>query len=260
MDIADVGKKVFFLYPPTIIKEIIREIVRQEYEAYILENHLTALRVLAKYKESILFINIDEILKDEEWQQYVTSLLAAPETRDTKVGILTYFKKEREVVERYLINIGVQCGFIRIKMSPDECQQIILKTLAANEARGRRRYVRAICNEKLDLFNIIWQNQRFQGSIIDLSYAGMACYFHDQLLNLREGAVITNIQLVLRGASCILNGKVIKVIPQATGHSIYIIMFDTSQIKPIIEQKIHAFIFHCLQETIKNEMDSLPKT
>jgi hypothetical protein len=259
MDNADVGKKVFFLYPPTIIKEIIREIVRQEYEAYILESHTAALHILAKYKNSILFVNIDEILKEEEWEKYAASLLADPATSGTRVGILTYFKKEREVMEKYLITIGVQCGFIRIKMSPEECTQIILKTLAANEARGRRRYVRAICNEKLDLFNIIWQGQRFQGSIIDLSFTGMACYFQDELLRLREGTALGNIQLVLRGASCIVNGKVMKMIPQTAGHSIYIIMFDTAGFKPIIEEKIHTFIFHCLQETIKNETDALPK-
>ncbi len=259
MDNADIGKKVFFLYPPTIIKEIIREVVRQEYEAYILESHAAALRILAKYKDSILFINIDEVLKEEEWEKYVAELLANPATAGTRIGILTYFKKERELMERYLINIGVQCGFIRIKMSPEECQQIILKTLAVNEARGRRRYVRAICNEKLDLFNVIWQDTRYQGSIIDLSYAGMACYFHDETLILREGTVLGNIQLVLRGASCILSGTVMKVIPQTTEHSIYIIMFNTAEFKPVIEEKIHTFIFHCLQEAIKNETDTPPK-
>jgi len=257
MNEADVGKKVFFLYPPTIIREIIEEVVREEYEAYILENHLLALKILAKYKNSILFINIDEILKDEEWQTYVSSLLSDPETAGTKVGIFTYFKQDKEMMEKYLITIGVQCGFVHIKMSPAECRQILLKTLAANEARGRRRFVRALCNEKLDLFNIIWKEDRFQGSIIDLSIAGMACYFHDKQLRLPEGTTINNMQLVLRGASCILDGKIMKIIPQPNGRNIYIIMFNSRNLKPIIEKKIHSFIFRCLQETIKTEMDSL---
>ncbi|MBN1797865.1 MAG: PilZ domain-containing protein [Spirochaetales bacterium] len=253
----DIGKKVFFLYPHTIIKEIIQEIVRQEYEAYILEDHLAAIKILAKYKNSILFINIDEILKDTEWQKYVLTLLNNSSTKTTRVGILTYYTKEKEIVEKYLIKIGVQCGMIKIKMAPEKCLQILLKTLDANEAKGRRRYVRALCNEKLDLFNIIWEDKRFQGRILDLSIAGMACFFNDQRLKLPPGTVLSNIQLVLRGVSCIISGTIIKVLDQAQGRELYIIMFEPAIIKPDIECKIHNFIFHRLQEAIKQEVDAL---
>jgi hypothetical protein len=254
-----IGRKIFFLYPHTIIKEIIQDIVRQEYEAYILEDHLTALKILAKYRDSILFINIDEILKEEEWHKYVASLLADPLTKDTQIGILTYYDRSREVVEKYLLDLRIECGFVRIKMAPEKCLEILLKTLEANEAKGRRKYVRALCNEKLDLFNIIWKNNRFQGCLVDLSMVGMACFFNDAFLKLAPGTLITNIQLVLRGSSCILTGVVMKEIPQPGGRVLYIIMFERKGIKLEIEQKIHNFIFHRLQETIKSEVEMLDK-
>ena len=252
----DIGKKVFFLYPHTIIKEITQELVRQEYETYILEDHIAALKILAKYKNSILFINIDEILKDEDWQKYVVTLLNNSSTKTTRVGILTYFTKDKEIVEKYLIKIGVQCGMIKIKMAPEKCLQIILKTLDANEARGRRKYVRALCNEKLDLFNVIWEDKRFQGRILDLSIAGMACFFNDPRSRLPPETTLSNIQLVLRGVSCIISGAIMKVLPQPQGQELYIIMFDSAAIKLEIERKIHNFIFHRLQEAIKQEVDA----
>jgi hypothetical protein len=255
----DIGKKVFFLYPHTIIKEIIPEIVRQEYEAYILEDHQLALKILAKHKDSILFVNIDEILNDEEWQQYVSSLIKNPSTKTSRIGILTYYKKEKEIAEQYLIKIGVQCGMVKIKMAPEKCLQTLLKTLEANEARGQRKYVRALCNEKLDLFNVIWKEQRFRGRLLDLSIAGMACFFNEHGLKLPAGTVLSNIQLVLRGVSCIISGRILKVLHQENGRELYVIMFESSTIKPEIEQKIHSFIFQRLQEAIKQEIDALSK-
>jgi len=259
MEDTDIAKKVFFLYPHTIIKEIIQEMVRQEYETYIIEDHLLAKKVLTKYKNSILFINIDEILKDEEWQQYTSSLLKNTGTKSTRVGILTYYSKEKGIGEKYLISIGVQCGLVRIKMAPEKCLEILLKTLDANEAKGRRKYIRALCNEKLDLFNIIWKEKRFQGRIIDLSIAGMACFFNNQRLKLPEDTPLVNIQLVLRGVSCIISGRIMKVLPQTQAREVYIIMFEPATIKLEIERKIHNFIFRCLQETIKQEIDELDK-
>ena len=116
--------------------------------------------------------------------------------------------------------------------------------------------MRALCNEKLDLFNIIWKEKRFQGRILDLSIAGMACFFNEQQLKLPVGTPLSNMQLVLRGASCIVSGRIMKVLPQNQGRELYVILFESSTIKPEIEQKIHSFIFHCLQEAIKKEIDT----
>ena len=51
---------------------------------------------------------------------------------DIRVGILSC-NPEPKLVEQYLMTIGVQCGFVRLRLG----------ALSANEARGRIRYVRA---------------------------------------------------------------------------------------------------------------------
>ena len=252
-----IGRKIFFLYPHNIIKDIITEIVRNEYEAYILENHIIALKFLVKYKDSILFINIDAIFKEEDWEEYIKNIILNPETKDTRIGVLTYYEKSKDIIEKYLIDLGVHCGFIHIKMEPEKCLQIILKTLEANEARGRRRCIRAICNNKLDTFNIMYGNERYEGTILDISIAGIACCFNNKDSLFKVNTVLPNIQLVLRGASCILTGKVMQVKKRMQGNDVYIIMFDREKIKPEIEKKMHNFIYKSLQEWIKEEITQI---
>ena len=68
--------------------------------------------------------------------------MASPDTGSVQIGILSY-NEDRELAEKYLMDIGVQCGFIKLKLGLQESIAIILKTLEATEARGNRKYVRA---------------------------------------------------------------------------------------------------------------------
>jgi len=62
------GKKVFFLYPTASVQnQIITELAQHEYEVYIIKNHVQIIRVLEKYPDSILFVNIDEKMQKKEW-------------------------------------------------------------------------------------------------------------------------------------------------------------------------------------------------
>ena len=55
-----IQRKIFFLYPHTIIKDIYKDIIRQGYDAYLIDNHNIVLHLLKKFPQSILYINIDE--------------------------------------------------------------------------------------------------------------------------------------------------------------------------------------------------------
>ena len=68
----NLGKKVFFLYPHSVIQnEMVIELIRNEYEIYLLFDHMKTVRLLEKYNDSILFINIDEGLMENEWEKYI---------------------------------------------------------------------------------------------------------------------------------------------------------------------------------------------
>ncbi len=51
----ELGKKVIFLYPQSVIQEkLVTEIMKNEYEVYLLHDHEKNLRLIKKYNNSIL--------------------------------------------------------------------------------------------------------------------------------------------------------------------------------------------------------------
>ena len=131
------------------------------------------MKVAAANPGSIVFVNIDDTLNELQWEAWIHRLITDPATSSTKVGILTY-NPDAELAKKYLMDMMLPCGFIQLKQGLAEGKRIILKTLEANEARGRRRYVRAQCTDpKKASFNVTVKGKFVTGAILDISVAGM---------------------------------------------------------------------------------------
>jgi DNA-binding response OmpR family regulator len=248
--------KIFFLYPQSIIQnQLINEIIRNEYAAYILNDHKTALHLLEKYDNSIIFINIDAVLPDDEWKKYIADIQNDPRFANVRVGIISHIGDEKKE-EYYLMQLLISCGFIKMKSSFNESLQLILKVLEANEAKGKRKFVRVSCSEKENVScNMKINNTIYKGKIIDISSAGMAFSFlKDNETFLKENSVIDKIQLLLQEKICHLSGSV-KGERQINGKIIYVILFD--KVNHEDSNKIHDFIFNALQDEIKKEIAKL---
>ena len=77
------GKKVFFLYPTASIQnQIVTELVQHEFEVYIVKNHINLPNVLKRNPDSIVFVNIDERMSEQEWEKWISGILTAlPEVK-----------------------------------------------------------------------------------------------------------------------------------------------------------------------------------
>ncbi|MEA1911727.1 MAG: PilZ domain-containing protein, partial [Spirochaetota bacterium] len=167
------GKKVFFLYPQSVIQEeLISFLLKNEYEVYFLNDHIKAKRIFRQFNNSICFINIDDGLKEAEWGEYISSLRSDSEIKGLQIGILSY-NNDPGLMQKYLMDIGVEAGFIQLKLGIKQSTEIILKVLDANEAKGRRKFVRVNCeNDQRVVLNFNHKDSSYEGQIIDLSSVG----------------------------------------------------------------------------------------
>ena len=244
-ELAARGRKVFFLYPHSVLNEdLLVEILANEYEIYCLRDHEAAVKVLAAHPGSILFVNIDNTLKEYQWEAWIRKLVSQAETSSTMVGIMTY-NPDAELARKYLMEMMLPCGFIQLKLGWAEGKQIILKTLEANEARGRRRYVRAqVSDPKKASFNVKLQERIYAGAILDISAAGMT-FDLDRPVVLQPQTPLVDLQLRLKGTLCRLGGTYVGAARGGAGKSL--LMFD-SPLAEDTRQKIHRFIFQSLQD------------
>ena len=240
------GRRVLFLHPHSVIqKEMIQLLIAAEYEVALLNDRTSVPRVLEKLPNAILFINIDEGLKEAEWENYIRRMLASEKTRNVGVGILSY-NESPELAQKYLMDIGVPCGFVTLKLGLRESARIILKTLEANEARGRRQYVRVACDPSVGAtFNFKLANEYVTGRILDISSAGMACTF-DKDVPLSPGDPLADMQLKFRAVLCRASGRLIGF-RSGNNPKRYVVMFD-KDINQREKQKIHEFVYRRIQE------------
>ncbi len=254
----DQGREVFFLYPPSVLEEqLLNIVVQAEYEVYLLKDHQKAPILLADYPNSIVFVNIDERIRGDSWIEWVARLMDGEATRSVKVGVLSY-NEDPALAQYYLMDLSVPCGFIKLKLGLKESAKILLTVLEANEARGKRRFVRAtVPSSSTARFNVRMAGEVHRGNIIDVSVAGMAFTFEDRV-DLSVGDTVSDVQLNLRGRNITITGKVAGT-RNVEGRQIYVLMFDETS-DDRIRHKLHDFIHSTLQSEMDRKLQSIKVT
>lgn len=227
---------------------MLNELVAEEYEAYILKDHQRALRIIKTFPGSILFINIDDQMKEAEWEQYILGIINSDEYEDIRIGIFSY-NEDQELAKKYLIDYALPAGFIRLKIGYQETKKIILNVLKANEAKGRRKFVRAECGKDPQaMINVNSGGSAVQGKLLDISSAGSACAFKEENL-FPKNSYLKSVQLQLRGARIMVNAIVMGT--RSDDPRIHVILFDPKSFDTERKGKVFQYIRSNLQRSIE---------
>jgi hypothetical protein len=245
MNAADiVGKKIFFLYPSAMIKNtIIPELIRQEYEIYVVKDQEALSRYLKRGGPAVVFININEGPDKGRWEEWVRSIQGSKKEPEICVGILTNTSDEA-LRSKYVTGIGVRCGFIVVKSDVSAALRQILESLRTVEAKGRRKYLRA-GREIGASINFPLNNALVNGRVRDISTVGFSCVL-DQNPSLAKNALFQNIQLKIQGRILNVEG-IVYGSRDDEGSLCYVFLFtqrvdsDTrSRIRESIQQHLQA--------------------
>ena len=248
------GKKVFFLYPHPVLKDVTEELARREFEIYLVNDHAKLAKALVGMPDSIIFVNIDDGMDEERWEVYIKDLRADPRTSTVGIGILT-MNEDRELTKKYLMDIQVPCGFVVVKIGAAKTIEILDKTLEANEARGRRRFVRAACIPGAAQCFVTLDGKQLRGSLSDLSSAGLAMSF-DEATELRPGTVLRGLQLTIKGSHVVVDGFVAakREDPESQTH---IIMFDPASLDETKRDKLRGLVSRLNQLSLDRLFETL---
>ena len=257
MDSADnasgaLGKKIFFLYPTAVVQNrIIVELAQQEYETYIAKDKDTLRRVLKKYPDSIVFVDINEGQPEKEWDAWVSGVMNAPETRDIAIGIVT--ANDDELIKRkYLILLKVPCGYTVLKFDLDKAITHIIDILQGANAKGRRKYLRAITGSEANAtLNLPLNGMFVNGHIKDISVVGFSCVLEGNP-DIAKNTLLKNIQVKLQSSLLKTEGIVIGS-RMDDKEKAYVFLF-TQRIDPEVRTKIRKYIQHNLQTKMDAEL------
>jgi hypothetical protein len=192
-----------------------------------------------------MFINIDERLEEPEWEAYIREIQENPAVT-SRLGILSY-NTDRELMEKYLMDIMVPCGYVQLKQGTRESALIIRNALLANEAKGRRKSFRAVCEEGSGSMNCKGDSWSINGKILDISSAGFAAKM-DRSQKLEKNTLLRKVQLKLRGSLAMVD--LIYLGPRYDDPNIWILLFEPTSVTDNAKLTINHFIKLCLQRLI----------
>ena len=250
-NIEIMGRKIFFLYPSAVVQNrITEEFIQQEYEVYLVKDHEKLRRTLKKYPDSIVFININEGISEREWELWIRGILGDPSTERAGIGIISSDDNE-ELKNKYLNQIKINFGYTVLKSDLSIAIKHLFEILKAADAKGRRRYIRAIVgNETSATINFPFEGRFLSGVIKDISVVGFSCVFDDDP-QLPKNSLINDIQIKLQ--SNILKAEGIAFGSRLDGNTkIYVILF-TQRIDPETRNRIRRYIQSSLQAKMDKE-------
>ncbi|KGE71432.1 hypothetical protein [Spirochaeta lutea] len=243
------ARKVFILYPPSVVQEqLIEVLIQAEFEVAVIKDYRRIFSLMYKYPGSILFLNIEQRLPERDWDWLVDQIRADQAAHRTRLGILVYNSTD-ELKQHYLMEKGLECGFITLKLGIAESAKILLKTLEANEARGRRRYVRVRVPASKGSINVRYNGFTSQGTIMDISSVGMAAVLKPPIA---KESYIDDIQLRLWGQISSVTGRVYGQRTLDSGEILHVILFEPAP-EGATKAKLRSVIRKALQAEIDAE-------
>jgi hypothetical protein len=244
-----IGRKLFFLYPSALIQnQIAAELIQQEFEVYIVKDHMKLRGILKKFPNSIVFANIYEGIPEKEWETWITGVMRDPELADVSVGIICSGDDET-LKRKYLLDVKIRCGYTVLKSDLTVALKSLMEILTAADAKGRRKYVRAdTAADANATVNFPLNGTFINGRINDISVVGFSCTF-DEDPKLTKNALFQDIQIKLQTNLLKAEGIVFGSRPEG-GTKIYVVLF-TQRIDPSVRTRIRKYI----QQHLQNKMD-----
>ena len=242
------GRKIFFLYPPAIIQnQVISQLAQEEFEVYVVKDEVKLRRVLQRFPDSVVFVGINERLKENAWEEWIRGVMT--ELSGVDIGIIASGADEN-IRKKYLEQIKVRCGYTVVKADINNVISQLIGTLNKVDAKGRRKYIRAlISNEANTNVNLPMNGTFISGAIKDISVVGFSCSFREDP-DLTKNVLFKDIQIRLQ--SQILKAEGIVFGSRMEGEDKNYVILFTNRIDSDVRTKIRKYI----QSNLQSKMDT----
>lgn len=243
------GKKIFFLHPSAFTQnQLISELAQEEFEVYVIKDEYKLLRALEEYPDSVLFASVNEVIKENAWEDLIKRIQGNPANASVDIGIIASIEEEN-IKKKYLEQLKVRCGYTVVKQDPEVALKQLTINLNSVDAKGRRKYIRVIMgNEANATVNFSINGNYINGTIKDLSVVGFSCSFVEDP-KLTKNGLFPDIQLKLQSQLLKVEGIVFGSRMDGP-EKVYVILFS-QRVDPDTRSRIRKYI----QTNLQNRMD-----
>jgi hypothetical protein len=190
-------------------------------------------------------------LKENAWEEWIRGVMADTGTSSVDIGILAAGDNEN-LRRKYIQELKVRCGFTVVKSDLNNVIKRLVDILHSVDAKGRRKYIRAIMEGGTNTTVNLPVNGTFiNGVVKDVSTVGFSCSFEEDP-KLAKNSLYGDIQLrlqsqLLKAEGIIFGSRTVE------NEKIYVVLF-TQRISPDVKTRIRKFIQSHLQSRMDDEL------
>lgn len=259
------GRKTFFIVPDaTLLPETyLEDYMARGYETYIIgDDRYCPLKakveiIIETFLDSILFFYIDMPIKGIKWEKYIKELQEKYAGR-ILIGVL-YLKRqndeEKQKLEKYyLFDVGIQCGCIALEYQKAKNFALIDKVMYANQACGRRKNIRAICDTRSKV-SFVTKRGQIKGSILDVSLSHFSCTF-ERTLDIQMYEKVPKILININGLHFASDG-ILVMQRKKNGIILNVFVFSNSMGQQGIESDLKPRLLERIYQMTSDKVKSL---
>ncbi|MDR1787424.1 MAG: pilus assembly protein PilZ [Treponema sp.] len=250
------GRQIFFLYPSALIEnQIVKELVHLDFEVYIVRDIEGFVTLLKKHPRPVILINLDEGLREKEWQKQIQTITGDAEIVSPEIGVFTA-NGDNAARGFYQKKLGLRCGYITINSDCVVPVKQLLETFKTLDVKGGRKYLNLNVENEHITVNMPMYGGYINGIVRDLSVKGFSCTFEKAPL-IQKNALLQDLQIKLQGQLLKAEGIALGVCREGNQRR-HLIVF-TQRINPEVKTKIRLFIQQTLQEKLNAELALIVK-
>ena len=171
-NVVSLGRKIFFLHPSVLVRnQIIAELAQEEFEAYTAKDEGKLRQVLKKYSDSIVFANINDGMKESEWEVWIRAVMGDSQMSGVDIGVIAS-AEDANLRRKYAEQLKLRCGYTVLKSELSVMLKQLMDILNGVNAKGRRKYIRALTDTETNTTINLPMNGTFINGIIKKPYRG----------------------------------------------------------------------------------------
>lgn len=264
------GRKTFFIVPDELLlsPDFLGEYLAKDYECYFIKSDLNntittkVYTILSLFSDSIILFNIDYHIQNEgtDWPHFITKL--SHDFPNVCIGIMFEKRKslaEKSMIEKfYLYDLCIKGGCIQLEFQKYRNFVLIEKVLYANQAMGRRKTVRAICNNNNCYINYEDKNGRVNYlPLNDISLSHFSITIKDDLETpIKNTDKLLNLSFIIKGMRFIANAILFTKRELAEG-TLYVFAFFTNSGKIGLDDSLNKLLIQKMYEILYENCTSL---
>ena len=259
------GRKTFFIVPDaTLLPETyLEDYMARGYETYIIgDDRYCPLKakvevIIETFTDSILFFYIDADVKGIRWEKYIKELQEKYAGR-ILIGVL-YAKRqsdeEKKKLEKYyLFDVGFQCGCISLEYQKTKNFALIDKVMFANQACGRRKNIRAICDTRSRV-SFVTKHGQVKGSVLDISLSHFSAVF-DRTLDVQMYEKVPKVLINVNGLHFI-SDAILVMQRKKNGVMLNVFVFSNSMGQQGVESDVEPRLLERIYQMTSDKAKSL---